>query len=325
MIVKFIILMISFVQRMNIQQLKAVDLVISTHTVTEAAARLFVTQPQVSRLIAELEVELGLKLFLRRRGRLLPTNAGLQFNAKAKRVLTDLEGLPQIAQSIRLGGDENILNVVAPPHVAYSIIPQAFFLFSRRYPKIRFSLSILTRNEVGRWVADHNLGLGISILPVDVATARTVPFASMHTAVIVPKTHELSAKPFILAADLAKYPFIALSPSTPIGQRLNELFQKFGISLNIRAETAITIVACEMVACGLGVTIADPLAARSISGGRVELKPWDPGMEITIGFFYGSERDPSPLIEEFSKIVVDTMLEIEPRFISPLRGRNSLL
>jgi len=308
---------------MNTQQLKALGLVISNQTVTEAAAQLFVTQPQVSRLIAELEAELGFKLFLRRRRRLLPTKEGLQFNAEAKRVLTDLEGLPRIAQSIRLGGDGNILNVVAPPHVAYSIIPQAFFLFSRRYPTIRFSLSILTRNEVGRWVADHNLGLGISILPVDVATARTVPFASMHTTVIIPKAHELSAKPVIPAADLAKYPFIALSPSTPMGQRLNELFEKLGISLNIRAETATTVLACEMVACGLGVTIADALVASSISGGRVELKPWDPGMEFTLGFFYGSERDPSHLIKEFSKIVVDTVLEIEPRFTSPLRGRNS--
>jgi DNA-binding transcriptional LysR family regulator len=310
---------------MNTQQLKALGLVISNQTVTEAAARLFVTQPQVSRLIAELEAELGFKLFLRRRGRLLPTKEGLQFNAEAKRVLMDLEGLPRIAQSIRLGGDEKNLNVVAPAHVAYSIIPQAFFLFSRRYPTIRFSLSILTRNEVGRWVADHNLGLGISTLPVDVATARTVPFASIHTIVIIPKAHKLSAKPVIPAADLTKYPFIALSPSTPMGQRLKELFKKLGISLNIRAETTTTKSACEMVACGLGVTITDPLVARSISGGQVELKPWDPGMEFTLGFFYGSERDPSPLIEEFSKIVVDTMLEIEPRFTSPLRGRNSSL
>jgi DNA-binding transcriptional LysR family regulator len=310
---------------MNIQQLKAVDLVISTQTVTEAARELFVTQPQVSRLISELEAEIGFKLFMRQRGRLFPTKEGLQFNAEAKRVLKDLEALPQIAQSIRVDGDENHLNIVAPPYVAYSIIPKAFSLFSRRYPEIRLSLNILTRNEVGRWIAGHRFNLGISTLPVDVATVRTVPFALMHTTVIVPKAHELSEKPVIPAADLAKYPFIAISPSTLMGQRFKELFKKLEIYLNILAETVTTMSACQMVASGLGVTIADPLVAYSISGGRVESKPWDPGMEITLGFFYRSERDPSPLVKEFSKIVLDTMLEIEPRFIFPLRGRNSSL
>jgi DNA-binding transcriptional LysR family regulator len=310
---------------MNVQQLKALDLVISTHTVTEAAERLFVTQPQVSRLIAELEAELGFKLFVRRRGRLFPTKEGLLFNAEAKPVLMDLEGLPQIAQRIRVGGDGNNLNVVAPPHVAYTIIPQAFFLFSRRYPGIRLSLSILTRNEVGRWVGDNRFNLGISALPVDVATVRTVPFASMHMAVIIPKGHELSGKSVIPAADLAKYPFIAISPFTLMGQRLKEHFDNLGISLNIRAETVTTISACQMVASGLGVTIADPLVAGSISDGRVELKPWDPGMEATLGFFYGSERDPSRPAKEFSNMVLDTMLEIAPRFTFPLKGGNSLL
>jgi DNA-binding transcriptional LysR family regulator len=147
----------------------------------------------------------------------------------------------------------------------------------------------------------------------------------MHTVLIVPKAHELSGKPIIPASDFARYPFISISPSNLMGHRLKEHFENLGISMNIRAETVTTMSACEMVASGLGVTIADPLVACSIFGGRVECKPWDPGMEITLGFFYRSEWDLSPLVKEFSKIVEDTILEIEPRFTFPFRGGNSLL
>ena len=302
---------------MHIQRLKALDLVISTQTVTEAAERLFVTQPQVSRLIAELEAELGFKLFVRSKGRLLPTREGIRFHAEAKRVLMDLDALSGIAQGIRVGRDEKSLSVVATPFVADSVIPKAFSLFSRKYPEIRLFLDIVTRNQFGRWAADYRFDIGISPLPVDVATVRTAPFASMHTAVIIPKAHELSAKSVIPAADLAKYPFIAISAYTLLGQGLKKLFENLGVSLNIRAEIATAMSACEMVARGLGVTIVPGCVGSMLDSRRVELKPWDPGMAFTLGFFYGS-RGSSPLVEQFSKMVAATMPEIDPRFTFPL-------
>jgi DNA-binding transcriptional LysR family regulator len=138
----------------------------------------------------------------------------------------------------------------------------------------------------------------------------------------MPKRHELSAKPVVYAADLARYPFIAISPNTLLGQGLNKLFEKLGVSLNIFVETATATSASEMVARGLGITIVPGCIGSLLGSQRVELKPWDPGFKSTLGFFYGS-RGSSPLVEDFSKILVGTMLELDRRFTFPLPAGNS--
>ena len=64
---------------MNFRQLEAFRHVIVTGTTKEAARRMFVTQPAISRLINALEEELGFALFNRLKGRLQPSRAGMRF------------------------------------------------------------------------------------------------------------------------------------------------------------------------------------------------------------------------------------------------------
>ena len=54
--------------------MQAFQLVIEAGTVTEAAERLSISQPAVTRLINDLEQTLGFNLFERRSGRLVPTS-----------------------------------------------------------------------------------------------------------------------------------------------------------------------------------------------------------------------------------------------------------
>ncbi len=64
---------------MNFRQLEAFRHVILTGTTKEAASRMFITQPAISRLIIALEEELGFTLFNRIKGRLQPNTAGGTF------------------------------------------------------------------------------------------------------------------------------------------------------------------------------------------------------------------------------------------------------
>ena len=61
------------------RQIEAFRSLIMTGTSVGAARELHVTQPAVSRLIADLEADLGFSLFSRIGGRLNPTTAGLRF------------------------------------------------------------------------------------------------------------------------------------------------------------------------------------------------------------------------------------------------------
>ena len=114
---------------MRMHNLRALSLVIETGTVTKAAERLFLTQPQVSRLISELEDELGFVCFSRKGRALVPTKEGIRFYAEAKRILMGFDEIPGIAEDIRLNRGKK-LNIVAPSYMAMSSIPETINIFS---------------------------------------------------------------------------------------------------------------------------------------------------------------------------------------------------
>src|SRR5258708_26893462 len=65
--------------KMNLRRLQAFRAVFEPGSVTGAAQRLHMTQPAVSRLICDLERELGLGLFARQRQRLVPHEGNRSF------------------------------------------------------------------------------------------------------------------------------------------------------------------------------------------------------------------------------------------------------
>ena len=86
---------------MNLKRLQAFRAVYETRSVTAAAQRLHMTQPAVSRLISDLEKELGLQLFARQRQRLVCTEDGRSFFHEAERALAAVDQVVDIARDIR--------------------------------------------------------------------------------------------------------------------------------------------------------------------------------------------------------------------------------
>ncbi len=72
---------------MNLQHMKYAIEIERARSVTIAAENLFLTQPQLSRNLSELEAELGIKLFDRTKGGMVPTEKGLEFLEKAREIV----------------------------------------------------------------------------------------------------------------------------------------------------------------------------------------------------------------------------------------------
>lgn len=299
---------------MRLRSLQALHAVMETGSVTEAAQRLYRTQPQVSRLIAALEEELGFRLFLRRGRRLVATQEGVRFYAEVKRILSGLDDIGRIAEDIRTLRLAR-LRIVAQPYLAQSIIPDAIADFAARHPEVRYSLEIRSRRDVGQWIAGQQFDLGVAALPIEVPTVTTQPFATVAVAAVLPRGHRLARKARLDAADLAGEPFIALNPYALLRHSVDRLFDELGIGLAIRAETSSGLSACQMVARGLGVTLADPLVAACIPQGQIVVRPWSPGLRLTYGFLYSNAYAPSGLVLDFAETVARTARRLQPRAV----------
>src|SRR6266511_530257 len=100
---------------MDLRRVRTFVTVAEQGSVSNAALRLHITQPALSRQIRDLQQELGLRLFDRVGRRLVLTAQGEQLLVDCRRVLTDLNSVRERADVLRRG-DSGALKVLAPPH-----------------------------------------------------------------------------------------------------------------------------------------------------------------------------------------------------------------
>jgi DNA-binding transcriptional LysR family regulator len=113
--------------------------------------------------------------------------------------------------------------------------------------------------------------------------------------VMIPKGHPLEALESVSAEQMAEHDIIALAPGLRPRFQMEEIFQSAGIELNCKIETTSSVLACQMVVEGLGVTIIDRLAALAVNEERFSLRPLSPNyrLEFVLLFPPGFEETPA--------------------------------
>jgi len=124
---------------MDLRHIRTFVTVAEAGTVSRAAERLHVAQPALSRQIANLEGELGLRLFDRVGRRLLLTSEAEQLLADCRGLLNYARALGEQAQVLRRG-DVGVLRVSSSPHFIEGIFPDFLRLYAARYPNVQVRL-----------------------------------------------------------------------------------------------------------------------------------------------------------------------------------------
>ena len=134
-------------------------------SLTEAAKKLYVSQPAISQAIRKLEEELSVKLFIRnKRSKLILTDAGKDILALAYK-MADLENrLYQRAyeENHLLGGTVRIASV---PLGISLILSHVLPVFHKHFPDVEIEFLEGSPLEVKNMVLDYKADLGISTSP----------------------------------------------------------------------------------------------------------------------------------------------------------------
>ncbi|OLL28507.1 LysR family transcriptional regulator [Burkholderia sp. SRS-W-2-2016] len=121
--------------RVTIRQYEAFLAIVDLHSIGAAAQRLGLTSSAVSQLLAELETELGFRLFDRTTRRVALSSAGQDFLASAESVLRHVRAAAQSADDIR-NRASGIVRVGAPLVIAATALPAAIADYARDKPKV---------------------------------------------------------------------------------------------------------------------------------------------------------------------------------------------
>ncbi len=293
---------------MKLRQLEAIRAVINRGTTTHAAKALGLTQSAVSRLITQMENELGLSLFDRRHGRLLITPEGKLFYDVALKVLEGIDQMAATARDIRTLR-AGALRIIAMPALAYGLLPNTIAKINRRHKQVKISIDVGGRRELQDGIVNGQYDLGLATLPVDPEGIDVMPLCAIDAVCVAPRDHPLAANETIAAAELAGLRFISIDPRTLLRYRTDELFGKLGIRRVLGIEAQSSMMACNLVARGLGVSVVHPFIA-DLFADKVAVKPFEPTFRLEYGLLFATGQRRSLIANEFIETLRGDVAEL---------------
>jgi DNA-binding transcriptional LysR family regulator len=285
---------------MNLKRLQAFRAVFESGSVTGAAQRLHMTQPAVSRLIGDLEKELGLALFARQRQRLVPTEEGRSFFREAERALAAVDQVVDIARDIRtLQGAH--LRVVTAMIAAFGLLPAAMKALIAMHPRARISLDIKHPRDIADWVTTGPFDVGVAVMPFDDARVECESLATVRCVLVVPKGHRLAQKRIVSLKHLDGERMVLPTAGTSNRDLFGAAFASVGLPYIGAIDTPSALSACQCVAHGLGLAVVDPFTFAAVSRLDIVARPIRPPIELSFGFFFPANRPRSALVNAFVK------------------------
>lgn len=144
---------------MDLRRVRTFITVAKLGTVSKAALRLRIAQPALSRQLADLEQELGLKLFDRVGRRLRMTGEGEQLLGDCRGLLTYAAKLGERAQQLR-SGDVGVLKVGATLLHIEGVLSQFLHRFAEHYPNVQVQMTEGSGREILAMLERGEIDLG---------------------------------------------------------------------------------------------------------------------------------------------------------------------
>jgi len=304
----------------SLRQIEAFRAVMIAGTATRAASVLSVSQPAVSRMIAELEADIGFKLFERTNRQLVPTAEGEAFYEEVDRAFIGLDQISRTAEAIREYRTGHV-SLVTIPSLADSLVPEAIRRFSGTYPDVFVSLEVRPSQRVFEWIVSRQCDIGLCALPVDNAAIESRPFARLEALCVLPPDHSLTAKKAVSAHDLEGEVFVSFKTDSIFRHMVDEVFETAGVrrTLMLQARTMAGILG--LVSQGLGVSVVGPLLPKAGAHRDFAVRPFRPVIPIDLALLRPAHRPLSRIAQRFVELLETCMAErLDPPPPRPRRG-----
>ena len=246
---------------MDLRQISYVVAVADEGGFSAAARRLGVAQPSVSQAVAQLERELGVRLFDRIGRQVNVTAAGAAMIPPARRMLLEARSAREAVASVR-GLGAGLLDLVALPTVATDPLAGLIGTFRLAHPGIRIHVAEPdTADEAWSMVTSGAAELALAEVPPDGSDLVAEAVFTQELVVVAPPGHRLG-EGGVRAATLARWPLIAPPPGTSTRRLVDAALAAGGRRANVAVETAQRESIIPLVLAGAGVAVLPEATAR---------------------------------------------------------------
>lgn len=241
---------------MDITALQAFIAVAEIGSFSQASERLYLTQPAISKRIAQLESELDTRLFDRIGRTISLTESGKALLPRARHILLELEDSRRAISNLS-GKIAGRLGVGTSHHIGLHRLPPVLRRYTAAYQEVELDLHFMDSEEACRAVLHGDLELAVVTLPL-------TPPSELQTRLIWPDPLDFIVYPQhplltelspISPARLCEHPAILPAPGTYTREIIEQAFRPYGLHIPIRMGTNYLETIKMMVSVGLGWSV----------------------------------------------------------------------
>ncbi|WP_238651278.1 cidABC operon transcriptional activator CidR [Paenibacillus piscarius] len=275
---------------MEIRQLEYFVQAARLNSFSRAAESLYITQPTISKMIRNLELELGADLFYREGKSIRLTDAGELLLVKAQNIVESFASLSSELDSLR-NLKRGHIRIGLPPMVGASFFPAVIGEFHRKYPDVTIRLHEDGAKKVEDDVESGLLDIGAIVLPVDAARFHCFTFVEEKLELLVPAGHRLDGAQQVRLKELAEEEFVLFREDFALHDRIISECVKAGFQPRVVYESSQWDLISRMVAAGMGIALLPETICQEVDRSRIAVIPLtEPVIPWQLGMIWRRDR-----------------------------------
>ena len=289
---------------MNLHHLRIFARVAEQGGFSRAAAALRISQPAVSKSVAELERQLGTTLIDRTGRTTTLTDAGAMLFTRARELFAVEQSAEDELRTLK-GLEGGVLRIAASTTIVNYLLPACLARFRDAHPRVTLRVASANTRDVARAMLGRRADIALVEGPVEHERLETLPWREDELVVIAHPGHTLAHRRRLRLADLSHALFIVRERGSGTRRVAEEALAAHGVSVNIGLELASTEAIKQAVGAGLGLAIVSRAAiGDQVALGRIIVLPVrDVSFARTLSELRFVGRAPSAAAVAFRKLL----------------------
>lgn len=248
---------------LTLRQIEIVRAMMITGSITGAARFLNVAQPGVSRALKHIEAGLGISLFIKHGGRLVPAPEAQDIFFQVQEVYDKLKHFNFAMEQLRRGRNVE-LSIGSVPSIAQIMVPRAISRFREKFPDIKIKIELLKIEEAVDYLMLRRGDVVCMSSQLENASIEFAPLARGTLLCVADRTHPLAQMSAVSVRDIVAHPLIGIDPKDPYGRIMADLFYKQNLTYDIPIQARFGSTVIGLVKQKLGIAVLDSFTVEDI-------------------------------------------------------------
>ncbi|SCA56567.1 Hydrogen peroxide-inducible genes activator [Candidatus Terasakiella magnetica] len=298
---------------LTLRQLEYIISVDEERHFRKAAERVHVSQPSLSAQIMQLEQRMGVTIFTRSKKGVFPTPVGQELIARARKILSDVDGFKEFAErsSHPLSGR---IRFGTPPTIGPYLLPHIVPKLHQKFPDLKFIVKEEMPKNIQASVENGSLDIALTPLPLLSNNLQSQIIFTERLYVGMAWDHMLSTHCYLKGSDIKGQEVLTLTQGHHLHDQVKSICDTYGAEILYDYEGGSLDALRHMVAMGAGISFFPELYVLSEIKGRTDLctkEITDNNINRDIAMVW---RKDNPLSEEFIKFSDLFKVQVEGLF-----------